>query len=166
MPPLCPVVSFSPTIHDMQESQHRMMIQHARPRVLHDFPNPFAHGCFITMDRTPRTGRFVFPKRAFLNSFQCICLKGPTNGTDFFLRFMQISTIDPDHRLEGLSFTLDPAASPFQWHPFYLQISTRVMNSNKTSFFETFEKRRLRFPAQDAIVCFLLRTFQEYVSCS
>lgn len=48
----------------VSQGYERMIEQHARPGVPHDFPHPLFHIPFITMNGAIPAGRFVFSERA------------------------------------------------------------------------------------------------------
>ena len=84
------------------------MVHHARAGVSHDSLDLSSHGWIITVNCASGASRLAFLKRALCQTLPCVIEKSLTIFAGQTIGIVLITTINPDHRLDGLVFSSYP----------------------------------------------------------
>ena len=92
----------SPPIHQMEDRQNRVAIQHSRPSVRHDRPYLLSQGRLVAMDGAFCTRRLVDTVRAPLEALHRVLQQISALLTQPLCRHMLFAAVDANHRFNGL----------------------------------------------------------------
>jgi hypothetical protein len=91
----------------MHDGKHRVAQKHPWPGISHNFPHPFTHIFFIAMNLAFCANRFIFPKNAFVNTYNCILKQFITIIAKISLRMVMALAVKADHTLNRDLFSFN-----------------------------------------------------------